>query len=70
MLDLVRELSSPTSVPRARLELPLLDPQVVCELWLVSAQFFDQALGVLAAYERLDASPSGWSALDRMSTIA
>jgi hypothetical protein len=35
-------------VPPARLELPLLDPQVLGELRIVASDLLDEALGVLA----------------------
>ncbi len=41
-------------VPATRLDLPLLDPQVARELGIVAANLLDEALGVLAANERLD----------------
>ena len=41
-------------VQPARLELSLLDPQVLRELGIVITHLFDEALGVLAADERLD----------------
>jgi hypothetical protein len=47
-------------VPPARLQLPLLDPRVASKLGIVAVNRLDEALGVLAADERLDSSPSGW----------
>ena len=41
-------------VQPARLELSLLDPQLRRELGIVAAYLLDEALGVLAADERLD----------------
>jgi hypothetical protein len=41
-------------VLRASLEQPLLDLKVARELGVVAANLLDQALGVLAADERLD----------------
>jgi hypothetical protein len=38
----------------ARLELPLLDPQVACEFGIVAPHLLNEALGILAANERLD----------------
>ncbi len=38
----------------AGLQLPFLDPQVARELGVVTANLLDEALGVLAADERLD----------------
>ena len=46
-------MNSATSSP-ARLQLPLLDPQVARELGIVAADLPDEALGVLVAEERLD----------------
>ncbi len=44
----------PSLVPPARLELALLDPQVARELGIVDPNLLDEALGVLAADERVD----------------
>jgi hypothetical protein len=41
-------------VQPARLELPLLDPQVARELGIVAMDLFDETLGILAAQEDVD----------------
>ena len=50
-------------------ELPLLDPQVAGELWIVAADVLDEMLGVLATDERLDGFAEGWSELERTSRM-
>jgi hypothetical protein len=58
-----------TLVQPARPELRLLDPQVTRELGVVAAHLLDEVVGVLATNVSI-ASPSGWSRLERRSTIA
>jgi hypothetical protein len=57
-------------VQPARLELPLLDPQLRRHLRLVAAHLPDEPLGVLAADERLELDPSGKPGERASSTIA
>ena len=45
------------SVRFTSLKLPLLDPQVARQVGIIAANLLDEALGVLAADERLDAKP-------------
>jgi hypothetical protein len=52
-----RQVASRASVQPARLQLPLLDPQVARELGIISAYLLDEALGILAAKEGLDGVP-------------
>ena len=49
-----RQVASRASVQPARLQLPLLDPQVAREPGIVALHLRDEALGVLAPDERLD----------------
>jgi hypothetical protein len=59
----------PLSEP-ARLQLPLLDPQVARNLGIVAANLFDEPVGVLAADERLDRVPERKSGERASSTTA
>ena len=57
-------------VPPARLELPLLDPQVARKIEIVAAKLLDETLRVLVSDEHLSSTPSGKSGERASSTIA
>jgi len=57
-------------VHSARLELPLLDPQAGRHLGFIAAHLLDEALGVLAPYERLEVDAEREAGREGVTTTA